>query len=203
MSAEILPLHSATALARAVALLRSGAPIVLPTETVYGIAVILEPRAVARLYEAKERAPESALPLLVARVELLSWLARPNRAAQRLAGRYWPGPLTLILPPGANFPAELSVQRVALRHPNIPAIWPLLEECGGFLVVSWAGRSGFPPAISAQESFEQLGEQVALILDGGSSPLGIPSTIVDCSSDPPTVERRGNIPEAKILEALG
>ncbi len=202
MSAAVLPLHHPEAIARAADLLRHGELVILPTETVYGITARLEARAIAHLYEIKGRRPESALPLLISDPALLETLARPSRAAQRLAQRYWPGPLTLILPPGPDLPPDLKATRVALRHPNTPALWPLLELLGGAVVVSWASRPGHPPAITAAEAVEEMGNKVALILDGGPCALGIPSTIVNCLTDPPTIERRGSILAAKVLAAL-
>ncbi|HDQ34699.1 MAG TPA: threonylcarbamoyl-AMP synthase [Chloroflexi bacterium] len=200
---DILPLRHPQALSQALAALAAGELIVIPTETVYGIAAPLHNNAaIERLYQAKDRVPEPALPLLLADAGGLSSIGRPSRAALRLARRYWPGPLTLIVAPGPDFPPEIELHRVAFRVSELPELHALLIAAGGMLVVSWAARSGNPPAITAQEAAAQVGEYVSLILDGGPSPLGIPSTIVDCIEEPPVIVRRGSLSEEKIWAAL-
>lgn len=203
MSAPIVPIRHPEAVERAVAALQAGELVVIPTDTIYGIAAApWNADAITRLYSAREREPEPALPLLMATAGLLTTLGHTTAEACRLARRFWPGPLALILPPGAGLPLETKPARVVLRVPDLPALQPLLNALGGFLVVSSATRSGYPSSITAEEAAEQLGEAVALILDGGRCRLGIPSTGVDCTQSPPTISRHGAIPDEKILAAL-
>lgn len=203
MSASILPIRSAAAIAQAVTALRAGELIIVPTDTVYGLATLPEnTEAIERLYAIRQRPHEPAFPLLLAENKSMYTLARVNQAAARLVQRFWPGALTVVLPPAANLPAELHDMPIALRMPNYPALHPLLKAVGDVLFVSGATSSGYPPAITAQEAADYFGEQVAVILDGGHTPFGVPSTIVDCTQSPPVIVRRGTIPEEKIWETL-
>lgn len=204
MSVPILSIRSTEAIQQAVDLLHDGGLIIIPTDTIYGIAALPEKQeTIERLYEVRNRAPEPATPFLLADSEYMSKLARVNHTAMRLARRFWPGTLTLILPPGADIATKLKSLPIALRVPNYPILKPLLEAAGGFLFTSGAICSGYPPAITAQEAEELFGDQVSLILDGGPTPFGVPSTIVDCVQIPPVILRRGAISETKIRQALG
>lgn len=203
MNAPIVPIRHPESVERAVTALQAGQLVVIPTDTVYGLAAApWNAEAIIRLYSAREREPEPALPLLMASADLLTTLGHATAEACRLARRFWPGPLSLILPAGTGLPLETKPARVALRVPDLPTLQSLLNALGGFLVVSSATRSGYPSSITAQEAAEQLGEMVALILDGGRCRLGIPSTGVDCTQSPPTISRHGAIPDEKILAAL-
>jgi len=200
---SILSIRSAEAITQAVDLIRAGELVIIPTDTIYGIATLPENQeAITHLYEVRNRSPEPAMPFLIAGRKVMPKLARINRAALRLARRFWPGALTLVLPPCAEIATIFKTHPIALRVPNYPDLVPLLEAVGGYLFTSGAICSGYPPAITAQEAADLFGDQVALILDGGPSPFGIPSTIVDCISQPPTILRRGVIPEEKIWDAL-
>ena len=203
-SAPILSVRSPTAIARAVELLQAGQSIIIPTDTVYGIAVLPDKtEAITHLYEIRNREPEPASPFLMARAEYMDVLARPTRTAQRLARSFWPGLLTLILPPNPNLNSALRALPVALRVPNFPMLLPLFDAVGGFLFATGAICCGEGPAITAREAAKLFGNDVGLILDGGRAPFGVPSTIVDCIPDPPEIRRRGVIPEEKIWEAVG
>ncbi len=204
MNAPILSVRSPTAIARAVELLQAGQIIIIPTDTIYGIAVLPDhTEAIAHLYEIRNREPEPASPFLMAGAQYMDVLARPTRTAQRLARSFWPGLLTLILPPNPGLSPALRTLPVALRAPNFPLLLPLFEAVGGFLFATGAACRGEGPAITAREAAALFGDDVGLILDGGRAPFGIPSTIVDCIPDPPTIQRRGVIPEEKIWEAAG
>jgi len=204
VSAPILSIRRPQAIARAVDLLKEGQLIIIPTDTIYGIAVLPDnPEAIVHLYEVRERVSEPASPFLLADIPYMEIVARANRTAWRLARRFWPGPLTLILPPRPDYlPAVRRAMPVALRVPNFPALLPLLEGIGGILFVSGAICCGDPPAVTAQEAAALFAEQVALILDGGDAPFGVPSTILDCTLDPPKIQRHGAVPEDKIWEFL-
>lgn len=203
MSAPRLSIRDRTAVARAVAALQEGGLIIIPTDTIYGIAALPDrPAAIERLYAVRERAPEPATPLLLAQGALMERLAHTTPLARLLARRFWPGPLSLLLPPGAALPSELRGKLVALRVPGLAALTPLLEAVGGYLFVSGAIRAGHSPAITAPEAAELFAETVALILDGGPAIYGLPSTIVNCVVSPPVLVRRGVIPEEKLRDYL-
>lgn len=203
-SAPILSVRNPTAIARAVELLQAGQIIIIPTDTVYGIAVLPDKtEAITHLYEIRDRDPEPASPFLMARAEYMDVLARPTRVAQRLARAFWPGLLTLILPPNPTLNPALRASPVALRVPNFPMLLPLFDAVGGFLFATGAICCGEGPAITAREAAKLFGNDVGLILDGGRAPFGVPSTIVDCIPDPPEIRRRGVIPEEKIWEVVG
>ena len=204
MTAPILSIRSPEAIAQAVELLQDGQLVIIPTDTIYGIAALSKKEAaIRRLYEVRERLPEPASPFLLANADDIDILARPNRMARRLARHFWPGLLTLILRPSFDLSPGLRTSPVALRVPNFPALTPLLEAAGGYLFASGAICRGAPPAISAREAVNLFGDAVALVLDGGRAPFGLPSTILDCTSDPPMILRRGAILAEKIWDVLG
>ena len=204
MGTPIVSIRSTGALERAIACLQSGKLLVVPTDTIYGIAALPgQANIIDQLYTARGRAQEPALPFLLASAEEMAGLTRTNARALRLAQRFWPGPLTLILPPAANLPAEFRSYPIALRVPNFAPLIDLLKMVGGQLLATGAIRSGYPPAITAQEAADLLKGYVDLVLDGGLCPYGIPSTIVDCIADPPVIVRRGAISGAKIQQVLG
>ncbi len=199
-----MSIRNPEAVVSAVREMGAGHLVVVPTDTIYGIATSLTGEsAVQRLYEARGREREPALPFLVADVSLTALLAHPDAAALRLAHRFWPGPLTLILPPASDLPAYARTTPVAVRIANFPTLLPLLLQAGGMLLVSGAIKGGHPPAITAQEAASLFGGSVSLVLNGGPSPYGVPSTIVNCVVDPPVIVRHGAIADHKIWEALG
>ncbi len=204
MSAVILPIQQPTSIQRAVQALQEGALVVIPTDTVYGLAVApgAHDTLLERLYDTEGSQKWPALPLLLDPAVPLTQVARTNRAAAQLAEHFWPGALTLLLPVAPDFPFPNRNPQVAVRKPNLPALWPLLQAMGGYLIVGRAARSGYPSAITAQEAADQLGEEVDLILDGGASTFGITSTVVDCIEQPPRVVQRGAIPEEKVHTLL-
>ena len=203
MGAPILSIRDPAAIKQAVTALEAGDLVIMPTDTIYGLAALpRSPGSISRIYEVRARKPEPAIPFLMTDSGYMETLARPTPVAQRLAQRFWPGALTLILAPGPNLGAMLRASPIALRVPHYPDVIPLLEATGGYLMVTGAIRSGYPPAITAQEAADFFAEEVGLILDGGQSPFGIPSTIVDCVASPPQVLRRGVISEGKIRACL-
>ncbi len=203
MTAPIISIRSSEAVARAVALMLAGDLVILPTDTIYGIGTtMVDASTIHRLSKVRGREPEPALPFLISSVAEMLRIAQPGVAALRLARRFWPGSLTLILPPGADMPAYAKATPIAVRIPAYAALAPILVAVGGHLLMTGAIRSGYPPAITAQEAAALFPDDVALILDGGRAPYGIPSTIVDCIPDPPIIVRRGAIPERKIWRVL-
>jgi L-threonylcarbamoyladenylate synthase len=191
------------AVARAVAALRAGSVVALPTDTVYGLAVDpWQPAAVARLFALKERPPTVALPVVVGRLEQVGPLTGPlTGAARELAERYWPGPLTLVVPRAEGFDADLGGppadrHTVGVRWPAHPLIQAMCRELGPLALTS-ANRHGAPPATTAHEvvrSFPDAGA-LAAILDGGVCD-GVPSTVVECRGTTTRCLRQGAIPWA-------
>jgi tRNA threonylcarbamoyl adenosine modification protein (Sua5/YciO/YrdC/YwlC family) len=204
MTAPILPIQQPSSIDRAVEALRAGEIIVIPTDTVYGLAVAPKAQGTLRkrLYRDRNRETWPALPVLLDVDEPIQRLSRSNRSAERLAQYFWPGALTLLLAAAAETPLPSEITQVALRVPNFPPLWPLLRAMGGFLIVGRAARSGYPSAITAQEAADQLGDEVALILDGGAATFGLMSTIVSCIESPPRIVQRGAIPEDKVCSVV-
>jgi len=188
-------------IARAAELLRAGDLVAFPTDTVYGVAAVADqPGAVARLYVAKARPPEKAIPILLADVGDLEAVVRHvSDRVRRLVERFWPGGLTLILPKSNAVPAEVSpTSNVAVRLPDLLLTRHIIAAVGTPLAVTSANQSGQPSTCTAADVLAQLGGRITAVVDGGACPGGIPSTILDCTSDPPRVLRTGAIP----LEAL-
>lgn len=204
MSVPRLSIQQPGAIAQAIANLRAGRLVVVPTDTVYGVAVIPDALDVMirTLYEGRQTAPWPALPLLLDSSVDAGRLARLTPVAERLMRAFWPGVVTLILPAAPDFPFPLSAPRIALRVPNYAPLHGLLQAMGGYLIVGRAARSGYPSCINAPEAVEQLGDIVSLVLDGGPTPYGVISTVVDCVATPPAVVQRGAVPEERILAVL-
>jgi len=201
---HLLPADSPQALALAVETLRDGRPVAFPTDTVYGLgALAFEPRAVEALFVAKFRSIEKAIPVLMAETEELEKVAlHVPEMARRLAARFWPGPLTLVVPKRPNLPTALSAKpTVGVRVPDHPVARALLRLSGPLAVTS-ANLSGQASPCTAEEVLAQLGGRIALILDGGRTPGGRPSTVVDCTVAEPLILRAGPITRQAILAAL-
>ena len=196
--------------AEAVARMRAGEIVALPTDTVYGIAADLAlPAAIERLFAAKRRPPDKAVALLLADAAQAEVLGIVGPAARVLAARFWPGGLTLVLPrrPEARLPDVLAAgaPTVGLRVPDHPAPRALAAALGPLPTTS-ANLSGQTDARDAAEVAATLGGAVALVIDGGPIRGGPGSTVVDCSVERPRVLRSGAIPPARIaaeLEAAG
>lgn len=206
MITQLLPADAPEALARASALLRQGELVVFPTDTVYGVGVdAFNPAAVDRLYRVKQRDLEKGIPILISDLTILpqvtAGLPERHRAAlQALITRYWPGPLTLILPRRLDLPANLSPNAgVAVRLPNHDAVRRLIRAAGGAVAASSANLSGEPPACTAEEAVAIFQGRVAAVVDGGRSPGGAPSTILDFTGAQPELLRAGPLPMAQLL----
>jgi L-threonylcarbamoyladenylate synthase len=190
----------------AIAVLRGGGLVALPTDTVYGIGCALDaPRGIERLFEAKARPPDRAIMLLLAEAEQATEVALFGAAARVLAAAGWPGGLTLVLPqkPGAALPAILTAgaPTIGLRLPDHPAPRALAAAVGPLPVTS-ANLSGRPAAADATAIVADLGAALDLILDGGPARSERPSTVIDCSGDLPRVLREGAIPVAALAAVL-
>ncbi len=195
MAARIVALEDGDAMDRTLELLKAGQAIAFPTDTVYGVgAAGLDEAAVARLFEAKQRPLSQAIPLLLADPEDLETVC-PSvpAAATDLAARHWPGGLTLVVPAAARLPARLLAggATVAVRIPDHPWLRQLIRRLQQPLAATSANRHGGPNPRDALDVERELGERIALIVDGGPTPGDIPSTIVDVTGPRPRVLRQG------------
>jgi L-threonylcarbamoyladenylate synthase len=189
----------------AIRVLRGGGVVALPTDTVYGLAVDLATAGgIDRLFEVKRRPADRAIVLLLANVEQARDIAGWPPTADRLAARFWPGGLTLVLPRRAedDLPDALTAGRptIGVRLPDHDCPRTLARGLGPLPVTS-ANLSGLPAAVDAQQVHSQLGESIDLVLDGGPSRGGLASTVVDCTGDEVRVLRAGAVPEPEILAA--
>lgn len=204
MKTEILPASHPDALPRALEILDQGGVIAFPTDTVYGLGARVDlPEAIARLYTAKARPPEKAIPVLIGTVNDLQRVAVDLPEVAHLLGqRFWPGPLTLVVPRHPALPAILGpLPTVGVRQPDHPAALALLRAAGPLAVTS-ANRSGGANARSADEVLAQLDGHIPLILDGGITPGGSPSTVVDCTTSELKILRPGPLALDELLAAL-
>ena len=185
--------------------LRAGGLVGLPTDTVYGIACALDaPDGVERLFAAKARPTDRAIMVLADGLDQLAATVILTPAARALE-RLWPGGLTLVLPllPGAAVPAALSAgaSTLGVRVPDHPTPRALARAVGPIPTTS-ANRSGEPEARDAAAVVAALGASLDLVLDGGPSAGGVPSTVVDCSVERPVILRRGAIWADVIADRL-
>jgi L-threonylcarbamoyladenylate synthase len=180
-----------------------GGIICYPTDTVYGLGCDpFNESAVAKAIAAKGKRTK-AMPVLVNGIEDAERLVSFSRTAKKLAGVYWPGPLTIVLPAHERVPSILAPQgTLGVRSPKHPICQQLLGLCSGCLVGTSANITGKPSAVSASEILDQLADRVDMILDGGRSPTGVASTVVDLTRDHLRILRQGPISKADIFEAL-
>lgn len=187
-------------------IIEGGGLVILPTDTVYGVAADWRREAaVAALYAAKRRPPDKAIPILLADPVHLSVVSHDvPEAARKLAEAFWPGPLTIAVPKRAEVPEIVSsYPTVGVRIPDHDAARAAIRACGGALAVTSANISAEGSTTTAQDAAAALGEAVALVLDGGECRGGEPSTVVDVSGGQVVVLREGPIPEAMLRAALG
>jgi L-threonylcarbamoyladenylate synthase len=195
MKTEILPASSAAAIPHAYQVLQKGGLVAFPTDTVYGVgALAFDGKAIESIYAAKDRPAEKAIPILIGDAEDLEKVAVDIPAAARqLAARFWPGPLTILVPKRLDLPEAVSAtSTVGVRVPDHEVARALLRMAGPMAVTS-ANISGAQSPITAEEVYEQLGGRIPLIIDGGKTPGGIPSTLVDCTIQGLKVLREGPI----------
>lgn len=185
------------ALAQSVEALRAGQLVALPTDTVYGVGCDpWQERAIERIYWAKLRPRNMAIPILVSGPEQVAQVARALPPLfVPLVERFWPGGLTVIVPRQFSLPEILCAggDTVAVRMPNHPFALRLIAEMGGAMAVTSANLSGRPSPRTAQEVLADLRGRVAVVVDGGACPGGVASTIVDLVSEPPRLLRQGEI----------
>ena len=195
------------AIRAAVAALRRGEVIGLPTETVYGLAAdAANPAAVREIFALKNRPADHPLIVHIASAaDLPTWARTIPDAAHQLAAAFWPGPLTLILPRRAHVPDVVTggQDTVGLRSPAHPIAQRVLTAFGGGLAAPSANRFGHISPTRVAHVKEEFGSRVPIILDGGDSAIGIESTIVDLSGAQPCILRPGGISEAQIVAVIG
>jgi len=193
--APVLLASRSGSIEQAAAVLRVGGVVAFPTDTVYGLgAHSFMASAIERLYKVKGRERQKAIPLLIAHMKDVTTIAiQVPEIAWRLAERFWPGPVTLVLPkaPGVLDVLTGEANSVAVRIPAHDVALELISALGVPLAATSANLSGQPEAVTAEEVLGVLGNQVELILDGGRCPGGVPSTVVDVTTLPPIIRRRG------------
>ena len=193
MKTRLLAADAPGAVEEAAALLAKGELVAFPTDTVYGLSAGHE--HVRKLYGAKDRPQEKRIPVLLSDTANLEASAIVTPAARALAGRFWPGPLTIVL---------VAPRRgtLAFRVPDHPLARRLIAATGGGLPVTSANLSGHPDATTAEEVRAQLDGRISLILDGGKTPGGMSSTVVDCTTDQVKILREGAIAGSAIERVL-
>jgi L-threonylcarbamoyladenylate synthase len=185
---------------------QAGNLVVMPTDTVYGIgADAFNPIAVRSLLVAKGRGPDMPVPVLVGSWSTIDGLvAFVSPVARTLIEAFWPGGLSLVVQhaPSLNWDLGDAKGTVMVRMPLHPVAIDLLRLVGP-MAVSSANRSGSPPATTAADAREQLGDNVSVYLDGGQSPIGVASTVVDLTGDAPRVLRQGAVSIDRLRDVVG
>lgn len=204
MRTIVIPSDDPQAVVRAQAVLASGGLVAFPTDTVYGLAAGLTgTQGIDRLYAAKERSANKAIAVLLAEFEQLDQVtAGLTRSAALLAQAFWPGALTLVVPSRPGLPPNLSpLPTVGVRMPD-HAFARALMRAAGPLATTSANISGDSSALTAQQVLEQLDGRVELLIDGGAVPGGVPSTVVDCTQEPPKILRQGALAAEAIARVI-
>lgn len=207
MQTQLLPV-TPESLAEAGALIRSGALVAFPTETVYGLgANALDAAAVKRIFEAKGRPGDNPLIVHISAIDQLSPLvaSAPGPAAQKLMAACWPGPMTLIFPKSPAVPAEVTagLDTVAIRYPAHPAARALIDAARRPVAAPSANRSGRPSPTAAEHVMEDMNGRIPLILDGGPCAVGLESTVIDVTGATPRILRPGGITPERIEAICG
>ena len=188
-------------------ILKQGGLVAFPTETVYGLGGdALNPQASMKIYAAKGRPSDNPLIVHIAEFDKLAPIvAEVPEKAKILAEKYWPGPLTMILPKSDLVPQETTggLDSVAVRFPSDRIAQELIKAAGGYVAAPSANTSGRPSPTTAQHVEEDLGEAIEMIIDGGPVGIGVESTIVDVSGDVPAVLRPGAITMEMLKDVLG
>ena len=205
MKTEVIQSDHPVALQHALDVLQNGGLVAFPTDTVYGLAALpSKPAYIESLYTVKGRESTRAIAILISSAEeLRETSVNPNKTALLLARRFWPGPLTLIVPRHPDLPDILSPNpTIGVRVPDHEFALSLLRVTGPLGVTS-ANLSGQDNATTADEVLEQLDGRIHLLIDGGKSPGSVPSTVVDCTTNEPVILRTGPISLSDIETVIG
>ena len=199
---------TAQSIARAAATLRDGGLVAFPTETVYGLGGdATNERAVAAIFEAKGRPSFNPLISHVLDAAAARAFVRWNDTAEKLAARFWPGPLTLVLPraPGSTIAllATAGLDTVAIRAPSHPVAQALIRATGRPIAAPSANRSGEVSPTRAEHVAQSLGARAPMILDGGACLVGVESTVLDLSTETPILLRPGGATREAIEDVIG
>ena len=195
MQTEILSASDPQSLPRALEILCAGGLVAFPTDTVYGLgSLAFDQTAIESIYVAKDRPLEKAIPILIGDVDDLDKVAvNIPELATRLAKHFWPGPLTIVVPKRSNLPAAVSATAtVGVRVPDHEVARALLRAAGPMAVTS-ANLSGQESPRTAEEVVRQLNGRIPLVLDGGETRGGVPSTVLDCTGAEPVILRQGPV----------
>jgi L-threonylcarbamoyladenylate synthase len=204
MNTEVIKSDHPVAIPHAVDVLKNGGLVAFPTDTVYGLATIpTKTEFIERLYTAKGRESTRAIAILLSSPTELDQVAHsPSKPAIQLAERFWPGPLTIIVPRHPDLPEILSPNpTIGVRIPDHDLALMLLKAAGPLGVTS-ANISGRENTVTANEVLLQLDGKIHLVIDGGECPGSVPSTVVDCTTPKPVILRPGPIDQEEIQEAV-
>ena len=207
METEILDGGTEKDLEKAAEILKKGGLVAIPTETVYGLAAnALNPTAVAKIFKAKGRPMDNPLIVHISRFEEIYRLVKcvPHKAKE-LADRYWPGPMTIILPKSDLIPDEVSagLPTVAVRMPSHPVARAIIEKAGLPLAAPSANSSGLPSPTTARHVMDDMCGKIEAVVDGGACDVGIESTVVTLATDIPRLLRPGGITHEQLEAVLG
>lgn len=195
------------ALKEAGEIIKAGGLVAFPTETVYGLGGdALDPASAKKIYAAKGRPSDNPLIVHIASMEALPAIVEEvPETAKKLAHYFWPGPLTMILKKSARVPYETTggLDTVAVRMPVHDAALDFIEAAGGYVAAPSANRSGRPSPTTADYVAEDMAGRIEMILDGGQATLGLESTIVDLTVEPPMILRPGFVTEEMLSVVLG
>jgi len=208
---RVLPVDAANpeleAIAQAATLIRQGEVVAFPTETVYGLgANATDSEAVAKIFQAKGRPSDNPLIVHVAdRESLSSVVAGVTAQAERLIAKFWPGPLTLVLPRRETIPDTVTcgLSTVGVRMPNHPVALALIRASGVPIAAPSANRSGLPSPTAAEHVLEDMAGRIPMVLDGGETGVGLESTVIDMTTDPPILLRPGGITLEQLRAEIG
>ncbi len=188
-------------------IIKKGGLVAFPTETVYGLgANALNPYAVAKIFEVKNRPTFDPLIVHISKIEWIEKLTKEiDERAFKLIDKFWPGPLTLVLPKSQIVPdiVTAGLPTVAIRMPSHPVALALIESSETPISAPSANRFGYISPTTAEHVEKQLGDKIDLILDGGKCPIGVESTVLSLIDDEPTVLRPGGLPVEEIEKVIG
>ena len=204
MKTNILSAKQPHAIKLAAHALLQGELVAFPTDTVYGLGVLVDDsHAIQQLYIVKSRPASKAIPVLIGKpADLEMVTSQLGKYARKFADEFWPGPLTLVVTRNPSLPVALSTaETIGVRMPDHPAALRLLNTVGPLAVTS-ANLSGKSNALSAGEVLQQLDGKIPIILDGGTCPGGTPSTVVDCTGAEPHILRQGPISLEQLISVM-